>query len=100
MVHQVPSGFVSSSGKYFSTHSSGLGAAWPRPQIEASRMVAERIRTNAPNPAQGEAGARTRASAGTWREISEAVPPSFVGGGRAPRASVVVEGACLTRIIA
>src|SRR5262245_46175121 len=39
--HQLPSGFVSSSGKYFSTHRSGFGAAWPRPQIEASRMAAE-----------------------------------------------------------
>src|SRR5258708_3934817 len=37
--HQLPSGFFSSSGKYFSTHTSGLGAAWPSPQIEASRMA-------------------------------------------------------------
>src|SRR5215470_7823692 len=35
---QLPSGFVSSSGKYFSTHRSGLGAACPSPQIEASRI--------------------------------------------------------------
>src|SRR5665811_2159883 len=39
--HQVPSGFDNSSGKYFSTHSNGLGAAWPRPQIEASRMAVD-----------------------------------------------------------
>src|SRR5215471_19075921 len=38
--HQLPSGFFSSSGKYFITHSSGFGAAWPSPQIEASRMAA------------------------------------------------------------
>src|SRR3974377_1733257 len=39
--YQVPSGFDNSSGKYFSTQSSGFGAAWPRPQIEASRMAAD-----------------------------------------------------------
>src|SRR5258705_3762891 len=39
--HHLPSGFVSSSGKYFSTLSSGLGAAWPSPQIEASRMASD-----------------------------------------------------------
>jgi hypothetical protein len=39
--HQLPSGFASSSGKYFNTHSSGLGAAWPSPQIDASRMASE-----------------------------------------------------------
>src|SRR6185437_9023708 len=41
MCHQVPKGLVNSSGKYFSTHSSGFGAAWPSPQIEASRMAVE-----------------------------------------------------------
>src|SRR5262249_29263914 len=39
--HQLPSGFDSSSGKYFKTHNSGFGAACPRPQIDASRMAAE-----------------------------------------------------------
>src|SRR5207237_7601385 len=39
--HHLPSGFVSSSGKYLSTLNSGLGAAWPRPQMDASRMVAD-----------------------------------------------------------
>src|SRR2546430_17553012 len=39
--HQVPSGFSSSSGKYLNTLISGLGAAWPSPQIEASRMASE-----------------------------------------------------------
>src|SRR5262249_20278632 len=39
--HQLPSGFDNSSGKYFSTHSRGFGAAWPRPQIEASRIAVE-----------------------------------------------------------
>src|SRR5918996_5505015 len=29
-----------SSGKYFMTHRIGFGAAWPRPQIEASAMAA------------------------------------------------------------
>src|ERR1700724_31347 len=38
--HQRPSGFFSSSGKYFSTESNGFGAAWPSPQIEASRISA------------------------------------------------------------
>src|SRR3974390_3471141 len=37
--HQDPIGFDNSSGKYFSTQSSGLGADWPRPQIDASRMA-------------------------------------------------------------
>src|ERR1035441_6877943 len=41
MVHQVPSGLVSDLEKYVSTQSSGLGAAWPRPQMEASRMAVE-----------------------------------------------------------
>src|SRR5437763_37299 len=45
--HQLPSGFAISSGKYFSTHSSGLGAAWPSPQIEASRMASESSVNNA-----------------------------------------------------
>src|SRR5579883_2865503 len=39
--HQRPSGRFKSSGKYFSTHSKGLGAACPSPQIEASRIKAE-----------------------------------------------------------
>src|SRR6185437_10514826 len=39
--HQLPNGFVSSSGKYFSTHSNGFGAAWPSPQMDASRIVVE-----------------------------------------------------------
>src|SRR5215813_12499336 len=39
--HQPRSGFDNSSGKYFKTHNSGLGAAWPRPQMDASRMVVE-----------------------------------------------------------
>ena len=29
---------MSSSGKYFKTHISGFEAAWPRPQIDASRI--------------------------------------------------------------
>src|SRR6266852_7624955 len=37
--HQLPSGFFSSSGKYFSTLTSGFGAACPNPQIDASRMA-------------------------------------------------------------
>src|SRR6516165_8323598 len=45
--HQLPSGFASSSGKYLNTHSSGLGAAWPSPQIEASRMASESSANNA-----------------------------------------------------
>ena len=45
--HQLPSGLLSSSGKYFRTLSSGLGAAWPRPQIEASRMASDSSFNNA-----------------------------------------------------
>src|SRR5713101_1529600 len=45
--HHVPSGFAKSSRKYLSTHASGLGAAWPRPQIEASRMASERSPSSA-----------------------------------------------------
>src|SRR3954463_13386873 len=45
--HQLPSGWLSSSGKYFSTLSSGLGAAWPSPQIEASRIASESSFNNA-----------------------------------------------------
>src|SRR5258708_24897893 len=37
--YQLPSGFFSSSGKYFSTLTSGFGAAWPSPQIDASRIA-------------------------------------------------------------
>src|ERR1019366_363575 len=40
-IHHAPSGLARSSGKYFKTQSSGLGAAWPRPQIEASRIAAD-----------------------------------------------------------
>src|SRR5262249_4117196 len=40
-------GVPNSSGKYFSTLSSGLGAAWPSPQIEASRMASESSCNNA-----------------------------------------------------
>src|SRR5579883_2996003 len=36
--HHFPSGFFISSGKYLSTHTRGFDAAWPRPQIEASRI--------------------------------------------------------------
>src|SRR2546426_2013215 len=35
-----------SCGKYFMTVSAGLGAAWPRPQIEASIMVCESSPSN------------------------------------------------------
>src|SRR5262249_36436998 len=38
---QFPSRVSRSSGKYFSTHRSGLGAAWPRPQIDASRIASD-----------------------------------------------------------
>jgi len=41
ITHQVPSGFSSSSGKYLNTLMSGLGAAWPSPQIEASRIASD-----------------------------------------------------------
>ena len=43
IVTNCPSGLVSSSGKYFSTHNSGFGAAWPRPQIEASRISVRKL---------------------------------------------------------
>ena len=36
----------SSSGKWCSAHSSGFGAAWPRPQIDASAMVSLNSRSN------------------------------------------------------
>src|SRR6185312_6162190 len=39
--HHFPSGVFNSSGKYFNTLISGFGAAWPRPQIEASRISAD-----------------------------------------------------------
>src|SRR5262249_47425522 len=45
--HQLPSGFSSSSGKYLNTLSSGLGAAWPRPQMEASRIASDSSVNNA-----------------------------------------------------
>src|SRR5262249_22793449 len=47
--YQLPRGVLSSSGKYLSTHSSGLGAAWPRPQIEASRIAVESSVSSAPS---------------------------------------------------
>ena len=34
----VPAAWSVRRGRYFSTHNSGFGAAWPRPQIEASRI--------------------------------------------------------------
>src|SRR5262245_36859183 len=40
-VHHVPSGFDNSSGKYFKTHNNGFGAAWPSPQIDASRIAVD-----------------------------------------------------------
>src|SRR6476646_3636981 len=39
--HQLPNGLVSSSGKYLITLSSGFGAAWPSPQMDASRMAVD-----------------------------------------------------------
>src|SRR3954470_15483969 len=39
--HHFPIGLLKSSGKYLITHRSGLGAAWPRPQIEASRIAVD-----------------------------------------------------------
>src|SRR4029077_6252712 len=33
---------VSSGGKYLTTQSIGFGAAWPRPQIDASRITSDR----------------------------------------------------------
>src|SRR5689334_7800875 len=39
--HQLPNGFVNSSGKYFSTHNNGFGAAWPSPQMDASRIAVD-----------------------------------------------------------
>src|SRR5262249_32386550 len=39
--HHCPSGCAKSSRKYLNTHCSGLGAAWPRPQIEASRIACD-----------------------------------------------------------
>src|SRR4029079_12318149 len=39
--HQLPNGLVNSSGKYLITHSSGFGAAWPSPQMPASRFAAD-----------------------------------------------------------
>src|ERR1043166_2306885 len=46
-VHHVPIGFAKSSRKYLNTLASGLGAAWPRPQIEASRMASASSFSNA-----------------------------------------------------
>src|SRR5262249_40832784 len=40
-------GCAKSSRKYFITEANGLGAAWPSPQIDASRMVAESSLSNA-----------------------------------------------------
>src|SRR5215469_5912754 len=45
--YQCPSGWVSSSGKYFSTHSKGFGAAWPNPQIDASRISTDNSSSSA-----------------------------------------------------
>src|SRR5580704_8990982 len=45
--YQCRSGVFSSSGKYFSTQTSGLGAACPRPQIEASRIKADNSSSSA-----------------------------------------------------
>src|SRR5262249_58901844 len=39
--HQLPNGLASSSGKYFSTHNNGFGAAWPSPHMDASRIAVE-----------------------------------------------------------
>src|SRR5439155_6844161 len=45
--HHLPRGFARSSRKYLNTHISGFGAAWPSPQIEASRIAAESSVNNA-----------------------------------------------------
>src|SRR6185369_4033364 len=45
-VHALTPGAASSCGKYLSTHSIGLGAACPRPQMEASRMACESSRSS------------------------------------------------------
>src|SRR5262249_685064 len=39
--HHFPNGVVKSSRKYLNTQSSGLGAAWPKPQMEASRIASD-----------------------------------------------------------
>src|SRR6185312_338001 len=44
--HQLPSGYVNSSGKYFSTHNNGFGAAWPSPQMDASRIAVDSSSSN------------------------------------------------------
>src|SRR6516165_8871696 len=44
-------GCAKSSRKYFITEASGLGAAWPSPQIDASRIVAESSLSNASSQA-------------------------------------------------
>ena len=41
---------MSSSGKYLMTHGSGFGAAWPRPQIDASRHHRDRSSSSAGVP--------------------------------------------------
>src|SRR5262249_45938678 len=41
--HQLPNGLVNSSGKYLSTHNSGLGAACPSPQIDASPIAIDSL---------------------------------------------------------
>src|SRR3546814_9852318 len=38
--------YFSSSGKYLRIYVRGLGAAWPRPQIEASRMTCDSSSSN------------------------------------------------------
>src|SRR5262249_5760591 len=45
--HQAPRGFVNSSRKYLNTQTSGLEAACPSPQIEASRIAPESSVSNA-----------------------------------------------------
>ena len=74
--HGVHARSSSSCGKYLITQSTGFGAAWPRPQIEASRITCDRsassgrshlrLRRSAPRPwrcRRGRActGRRTRA---------------------------------------
>src|SRR5262245_62564583 len=45
--YQCPSGLLSSSGKYFNTHSKGFGAACPSPQIDASRISTDNSSSSA-----------------------------------------------------
>ena len=44
---QCPKSHLKSSGKYFITHLSGFGAAWPSPQIEASAITCARSESKA-----------------------------------------------------